>query len=379
MASYLEVISVVDHHKSSLKTLSVPTALIGDTQSSNVLIAEQAFAINDKYSLGGLTPDTIDAQIKAISSDLNTKGHLRVLQRLLQRKIMSERQVPFFIHPTREFQEYICFLQAILDDTDLLTKVSNRDLECVAQLLNRIKSLSVGKEVEIVHFDDLPRDRTFSKNAAKRILQQEDMYALYKKTYDFREIEVEENLKLCVKGQDSIIFVDAKEQNGCARVGQTKLFASNFPLFLKNAPKIRQIWLNKSYEIYQEKPEIDLHLHMISTIPSADEVYQGQIGPYQHKDELWIWIPQMQQGYNHLNSFLAGFQNSVKNFCRELAIEYLDEPSHEFMTILAHHFPNTPKTKSSDATRWPMVILRFQSGTLNSRKSMVSPYLPRLT
>ena len=44
MAPYLEVISVVDHHKSSLKTPSVPTALIGDTQSCNVLIAEQAFA-----------------------------------------------------------------------------------------------------------------------------------------------------------------------------------------------------------------------------------------------------------------------------------------------------------------------------------------------
>ena len=54
------------------------------------------------------------------------------------------QKLPFFIHPAREFREYLCFLHAILDDTDLLTKVSSRDLECVAQFLNRLKSLSDG-------------------------------------------------------------------------------------------------------------------------------------------------------------------------------------------------------------------------------------------
>ena len=279
MASYLEVISIIDHHKSSIKTLSVPTALIGDAQSCNVLIAEQAFAINDKYSLGGLSTEMIEAQIQQISSNLKTANEMRILKRLLQRRMIAHQKLPFFIHPGREFQEYLCFLHAILDDTDLLTKVSNRDLECVAQLLNRLKSLTMGKEVEIVNFDDIPRDKAFIKTASRRILQQEDMYSFYKKTYSFREKEVEANLELCRKGQDSTIFVDAKEQNGCARVGQTKLFTSNFSLFLKHAQEIRQVWLDKSFEIYQEKPEIDLHLHMISTIASADEVYKSQIGP----------------------------------------------------------------------------------------------------
>ena len=338
MASYLEVISVVDHHKSSLKTLSVPTALIGDAQSCNVLIAEQDFAINDRYSLGGLTPEKIEEQIQEVSSDLSTTSQMRILQRLLQRRMVAHQKLPYYIHPGREFREYLFFLHAILDDTDLLTKVSDRDLECIAQLLNRLKSLSEGREVEIIHFDDIPRDKSFAKTAAKRILQQEDMYRLYKKTYTFREQEVEANLELCLKGQDSTIFVDTKEQNGCARVGQTKLFSSNFPLFLKHAPEIRHIWLEKSFEVYREKPEIDLHLHMISTIASADEVYKNQIGPYEHQDELWIWTAPTQQGYNHLNSFLAGFQNSVKDFTGQLSLEFLGSPSHEFVNILTHNF-----------------------------------------
>ena len=39
-----------------------------------------------------------------------------------------------------------------LDDTDLLTKISRVDVECMASLLNRLKSLTMKKEVEIVFF-----------------------------------------------------------------------------------------------------------------------------------------------------------------------------------------------------------------------------------
>ncbi len=53
--SYLEVISVIDHHKSSLNTASAPMAIISDAQSSNVLCAEMAFAINDRFGTGGMT------------------------------------------------------------------------------------------------------------------------------------------------------------------------------------------------------------------------------------------------------------------------------------------------------------------------------------
>lgn len=376
MAPYLEVISIVDHHKTSLKTPSVPTALIGDAQSCNVLIAEQNFAINDKFGQGGLAPPVIDTQIQEISSPLTSIGQMRILKRLLQRKLTVEQNMPFFVHPAREFCEYTSFLHAILDDTDLLSKVSHRDLECVVQLLNRLKSLSEGKEMEIIHLDDLPKDKNFTKNAAKRILQHADMYAFYKAIYAIREKEADVHLELCTKGEPSSIFVDVKEQNGCARVGQTKLFASNYPLFLKYAPNIRQIWLNKSSEVFQNKPEIDLHLHMISTIPSAEEVYKGQIGPYHHWDELWIWVPATQQATQHLNHFLSGFRQGLKHSSDQLSLEWVSSPSKDFKTIVTNHFPEVPQNQSKENSKEAMCILRFRPGLLNSRKSMVSPFLP---
>lgn len=379
MASYLEVISVVDHHKSSLKTLSVPSALIGDAQSCNVLLAEQAFLINDHYSLGGMTPEQIELHIQATISTPTTPSQIRILQRLLQRRIAAQRNESFYVHPKREFQEYLSYLHAILDDTDLLTKVSNRDLNCVAQLLNRLKSLSVGYETEIIHFDNIPKNKTFTKNAAQHILQQEDMYSLYKKIYDFRELSVEENLALCINGHYSNIFIDAKEQNGCARVGQTKMFTSNFNYFFDHAQEIRSIWLNKSQEVNQDHPEIDLHIHMISTIASAEEVYRNMVGPYSHSDELWFWIPETQQGNDHLNSFLAGFQYAVKGIKDSMALEILGPNAHDFVQAFSQHFPEVPrKVAPNNQDGMPIAILRFKAGSLNSRKSMITPFLPRL-
>ncbi|CUI16038.1 hypothetical protein PNK_0406 [Candidatus Protochlamydia naegleriophila] len=379
MASYLEVISVVDHHKSSLKTLSVPSALIGDAQSCNVLLAEQAFLINDHYSLGGMTPEQIESHIQAIASTPTNPSQIRILQRLLQRRMAAHRTDAFYVHPKREFQEYLSYLHAILDDTDLLTKVSNRDLNCVAQLLNRLKSLSVGYETEIIHFDDIPKNKAFTKIAAQRILQQEDMYSLYKKIYDFRETSVEDNLALCISGHYSNIFLDAKEQNGCARVGQTKIFASNFNYFLDHAQEIRSIWLNKSQEVNQEHPEIDLHIHMISTIASAEEVYRNMVGPHPHSDELWFWIPETQQGNDHLNSFLAGFQYAVKGIKDSMEIDILGSNAHDFIQAFSQYFPEVPRKVAPNTQEgMPIAVLRFKAGALNSRKSMITPFLPRL-
>ena len=213
----------------------------------------------------------------------------------------------YYIHPDREYTEYLHFLYGILDDTDLLSKVSVLDVECVASLLNRMKSIQEKKEIEVVSLSDIPRDKDFAANGAKRILQNEEMYSLYSKVYAHREKEIQEQIKRACKHVDSVFFADTKVQSGCARIGQTKLFAKNISYFHKHAEEIQKTWVSRASEISEDKPEIDLHIHMASTIVSAEEVYKGHLSSYSHQDEMWIWIPDTERALQHLKNFLTSF------------------------------------------------------------------------
>lgn len=378
--SYFEVISVIDHHKTALSTMATPSVFISDQQSSNSLVAEKAFEINDAFSLGGRGLDQINAEVKIIEKDLSSFSHKRLLQKLLQKQMVNAQKCDYFVDPRREFLEYFHCLYAILDDTDLLSKVSYRDIECVSSLLNRMKSLVEGREVEIISFDDLPRDDSFVNNAAKRILQNLDMYSLYRKIYHLKEESVEHNLRICVKGEPSSVFSDTKEQNGCCRVGQTKMFSKNFPTFFKHAPEIRALWYVEAKEFHRERNEFDLHMHMISTIPGAEDVFAGTEGKYPHKDELWIWIPSEEQAIEHLKSFLNAFRMAPAFTNNDLEVEFLGDNSKELDQIFNESFLPIPrKALASDKKiSIPIAVLRYKAGTINSRKAMISPYLPKL-
>lgn len=380
--SYLEVISVIDHHKSSLSTATPPVAYIGDAQSCNVIVAELAFRINDQYSTGGMTLSEIEAQINAVHKDLSTPSHKRILQRLLQRQMIAERKEGYFIDSIREFIEYLHFLHAIFDDTDLLSKLSTRDVQCVASLINRIKSLLLRKEVEIITLDDLPRDEAFAERGAARILQHPDVYSLYRKIYLSKEKAVEENMKLCALGKPSSFFADTKEQNGCAHVGQTKMFAPNFKLFAKHARALRAHWYHQALENHEEEKDIDLYIHMISTIHSAEDLYSGTQGEYPHKDELWFWIPTSEEGIEHLKGFLDAFSSApvVLEGQKEMDVEFLGGNAEEFEAIFKESFLPIPMrfTQPKQGESLPLAVLHFKAGTINSRKAMVSPYLPKL-
>jgi hypothetical protein len=369
--SYLEVISVIDHHKTTLNTFTAPMAVISDAQSSNTLVAQKAFEINDQYSLGNQMPSQIEAQIKSPSTTT------RQLQRLLSKRLVAQKKGNHFVHPDREFLEYLHFLYGILDDTDLLSKVSAIDIESVASLLNRMKSIAEGKETEIISLDDLPRDKNFAKKGAERILRHEDTYSLYRKVYEYREKEVEKNLLLSSKKQPSNIFADTKEQNGCCRVGQTKLFANNLAPFNRLANSVRQAWLDAAKAVNKQKPEIDLHIHMISTIVCAEEVYKGTLGKYSHQDEMWIWIPETEIGEAHLKRFLNSFQASPGLKGGDLEVEFLGSNADELSALFKESFGNVPQKKTKKDL--PIAILRYKAGALNSRKAMVSPFLPTLS
>lgn len=375
--SYLEVISVIDHHKSSMNTFSPPVVLIADAQSSNALVATLAFKINDRYSTGGMTLKQIEAQMKEIKQDLAPAKNKRIFQRLLQKSLVAQRRDAHFVDPHREVIEYLHFLYAILDDTDLLTKVSLRDLDCVASLLNRLKSLFLGKEVEIISFDDVPQDEEYVSTCVRRVLQNVDTYSLYRKIYLAKEEAVEKNMELCIHGKPSSIFLDTKEQNGCCRVGQTKLFSRNVPIFEKYAGHLRKIWYEEARQVFKEKSEIDLHIHMISTISGAEDLFAGTEGDYDHQDEIWFWIPEREQAIEHLKTFLNAFRALPQVAKNKMEVEFLGENAHELERIFTESFLPIRKTRPKKSSL-PIAVLRFNAGTINSRKALVSPCLPRL-
>ncbi len=367
---YLEVISILDHHKSQISTSAPSVAWITDAQSSNVLVAQLSFKISESYSTGGLTLEEVSSQIKAVQKDLTSASSKRILQRLLQKQLAIENKAPYFVSAEREMIEYLHCLYAILDDTDLLSKVSVQDVECVAEILNRLKSLAFRQEVEIIHFDDLPRNETFVKKAAARILQNADMYSLYRKIYLAKEKTVEGN----IKENPATLFADTKEQNGCCRVGQTKLFAKNFPIFAKHVFTLREEWLSKAQKIYEEHPQIDFHLHMISTIPGAEELHSGKSEGYSHQDELWLWSPSTEVAIEHLKSFLSHFRTSPQLENNPMDVEFLGGNAAELKQIFKESFQGIPSRASKG--KLPIAVIRFKAGSLNSRKAMISPYLP---
>lgn len=336
IAAYLDIISVIDHHRCSLKTALPPVCLIADVQSSNVLIAEQAFAIEERYS----------------------------------------NDTTFYIHPVRQFIDYFCYLIAILDDTDLLTKVSARDVHCVARILNHLKSLTVQSDQQIISLDNIPKDKNFAKQAAASLLRHEELYSIYKKVYLLKEQEIEENIRSCLQEQDGIFFSDTKSQGSCARVGQTKLFANNFEFFDESRRSLIQHWVQQCQSFHNAYSECDLFIHMISTVAGADEMYQGLERNYEHQDEIWFWIAPGKEAVDHLDHFLRGFRSNPELVGNPLEVEFLGNQAHPIRDALMEHLNFYILDLDLKEVGVPVAVIKFKAGTINSRKASIAPFVP---
>ena len=380
--SYLEVISVIDHHKTTLMTDMPPRAVISDAQSSNALVAQMAFQSNDQYSVGGMTLKEVDSQLKELGKDLSSSEAIRKTQSLLQKKKILNSNCDHYVDPEREFVEYLHFVYAILDDTDLLTKVTRVDVECMASLLNRLKSLMLKKEVEVVHFDDILEDNDFTKKAASRLLQNKDFYTLYSKVYLHKEQGVEDNIKACIKGLKSSVFSDTKTLNICNRISQTKIFARNYTTFETHTKDLHKIWYEMALSAYENNHEIMLHLHMVSTVTSADDLFKGKKISYWHQDELWVWIPDTELAVEKLKLFLSSFKSSPRiQAIGNWSVEFLGDNAKELSQIFKESFLKAPHKFPSAKSKeepLPIAILKFDAGNLNSRKALIAPFLPRL-
>ena len=375
---YLEVISVVDHHKSALATATAPTATIADAQSVNSIICQIAFGVHDEYSLGGMDEKSILEQIAQVSKKAASRADFRILRRLYKKQEILQKPQQFYIDPKREYLEYLHYLYAIMDDTDLLTKVSKKDVEAVKDLLNRLKTLAARCEMETVDFDDLDQDPQYVKKAAAKLLKNKDLYSLYSISSAEKEKTIAENFIKCSQGKTSDIFMDTKVQNGCCRVGQSKMFNQNYPLYKKLHYQIRDYWYQTAQAIFEKEKEIDLHLHMISTIASADEVHQGQLIKYDHQDEMWLWIPDTDLAAEHLKLFLNSFKASPALSAETISIECYGKRASEYQTLLKESFFKVEPKLCDVASDLSYAVIYYPAGSLNSRKAMVSPYLPKI-
>lgn len=379
IASYLEIISVVDHHKIDLKTKIAPVIITGDVQSCNVLLAEKNFEINDRYPLSTAPSSPLSEQLQKLQQQ-KSPSSIRLRQRLLKAQLAKEHAAPYFVDKNRAFLEYLSYLHAIIDDTDLFSKMTPRDVHCVIELMNRLKSIQLQREVEIIEVHSLEREEDFIKKAVKRIVQHPDMYSLYSQIFEEKEAKIDQSILEAAKGQSFELFSDVKEQNGCCRIGQTKIFSTNASNLSKNRHKLLSVWLDKAQEVYENNPSIDLHIHMLSTIPNASEVYEGHPPAYLHQDALWIWTAPTKQALEHLANFIGAFHRFKEPVAHTIHYECLDPKTEESLrSLFQHRFKEAQGAeKMKGQKKMPVTILSFEAGTLNSRKAHITPFLPLL-
>ncbi len=90
--------------------------------------------------------------------------------------------------------------------------------------------------------------------------------------------------------------------------------------------------------MFEGHTDIDLHIQMISTIPSAQDLHLGQLDTYTHHDELWIWIPACQRGYEHFALFLNAMQSSPGIEHKVIDCELYGDSSKELKELLVNNF-----------------------------------------
>ncbi len=376
IASYLEIISVVDHHKVEIKTKSAPVIITGDTQSCNILLAEKNFEMNDRFPLSTQNNASLSQQLQKLLQSKNPSS-IRLKQRLLKAQLAREYNSSYFVDKNRAFLEYLSYLHAIIDDTDLFSKVTPRDVHCVVELINRMKSIQLQKEVEVIEIHSLQREENFLKKAVQKIVQHPDMHSLYSQIFQEKEEKINQSIQDTASGKTFELFSDVKIQNECCRIGQTKIFSTNAQTLQKHTQKLLEVWLEKANEVYENNESIDLHIHMLSTIPNANEVYVGTPSPYLHKYCLWIWTPKTKQALEHLANFIAAFHRFKEKESKSMSYQYLDQNSESIRAFFHDRFPEAKGTdKIKTQKKMPVTILTFEAGTLNSRKAHITPFLP---
>ncbi len=373
-APYIDIISCIDHHKSELKTSAPARMILSDAQSSNSIIARMNMEINKRYATAGYSIASVNEQIRALGS-ADTKDKMRLMKRLMSKKSALSGNGIYFISKDKEFLDYYHFLFAILDDTDLLTKVTAYDVYVVLDLLNNMKSLMLGKEVEIVNFDDLDEDSVdFAKKAAKKLMATHDLYSLYNDNYVQKEKRIEEVIKKAAHELEQTFFQDTKVTGKYAQVGQFKLFSSNHGSFQKKRSEIQKHWLTRCEEAARENADLSLFVMMISTIDSADDLFCGSVEKKSDvKDEIWITLVENdKEAFEKTKRFLLNLLKSSKIFPQNIVLNL-----HGTLVELKDAVSKVSLRVEVKAIKGKVSIaeLYVDLKSIKSRKADIAPYI----
>lgn len=370
--SYLETISIIDHHRSEIHTQSPAVVSIGDFQSCNVRMAENSFIFADRYSTGGMNYEEIEAQLQNITPSVMKGEKLRIFHKLALRKAALHKK-PYFVESQRELLEYFAYLLAIFDDTDLLTKVTQMDVECIRALLSRMRSLLTGEVVEVVNFDHLARDALFVKQAARLLLKSEECYSLYSKVWSEKEKVFEKHLYRALEGDAAACFRDTKQQGGVALVGQMKYYPKNVPLLLQHHDALMRVWVGEAEKAHHRSPHLLFHLMMLSTMPDAKGLYDGSQNVFHHRDQLWIWVPQSDIALSKLALFLRAFEKGKASMVSDMKIECRGEHAAIYGEVVKEWCSLVPVEISTGGLS--LIVIDHPAATLVSRKKDIAPYV----
>jgi predicted esterase YcpF (UPF0227 family) len=375
-ADYIDIISCIDHHKSELKTKSPSRMIVSDAQSSNSIIARMNMTINEKYCTGGYTPKDVSEQIKDLKGELEAPSGMRIMKRLLSKKEALMKKAMHFVSKDKVFLDYYHFLFAILDDTDLLTKVTAYDVYVVRDLLNKMKSLMLNREVEIVDFDNLDAESNeFAQNAAKKLLQTHDLYSLYNANYSKRELKIDEMLKKATSTMEEPFFQDTKVLSKHAQIGQCKLFSSNHATFMKKRSDIQKHWLKRCAGAASKNSDLSLFVFMVSTIDSAEDLFAGAsvIGS-DIKDEIWITCGDGDRSsFEKAKKFLFNLLKSPKVFPQKVDLHLYGKLAD--LKEATAKISGRINISTSVKGKIPIAELLVDLKSLKSRKSDIAPYL----
>lgn len=318
ISKYAKVISIVDHHSSSINTNTPIIVNIRDAQSCSAIIANDYLNMHE-YHIDNMV------SIKAI-----------------------------------------LLLFGIIDDTDSFNKKSLFDFYAVLKIINILDADVNSKLIKSALLD-----KCCMINSLKQLCTVELFNTAISSAKSLKSISVNESITKAINANDIAeisLFSDTKVNYDKYIIGQIKLMKDNREVFLENEPIIKSKWISKSKWTYSDSGEV-LHIMMVSTIDKCEDT---------DKDFWWFWEP-VDSEENFSLQFLTNISKSdYASNILEIVISYsrFKEHSIDMKELLKNLFKSTIITIDYNDQDSPSVVLLVKAGSMNSRKHTVSPYLP---